>query len=122
MMVKSYRSVGAIALVVVVFGLSYASEPPSLTEDQRRELMLFGMKAMGLNVGLGDIENTPSNTEIAEVIETGLNLNGHLCAALVSIRPLELEHTYEAVCVAYRGGSAQKSYVIRALEGIAFEQ
>ena len=36
-MVKSYRPAGAIALMVVVLGLSYASEPPSLTEDQRGE-------------------------------------------------------------------------------------
>lgn len=121
-MVRLFRSVCAVALAAAVLGLSPASEPPSLTEDQRRELTLFGIKAMGLNAGLGDIKDTPSNTEIVELIEVGLNLNGHLCAGLVSVRPLELDHTYEAVCVAYRGGSARKSYVIRALEGIAFEQ
>ena len=121
-MVKSCQSVGVIALLVGALGLSYASESPSLTEGQRSELMVFGIKAMGLNVGLADIKNIPSNAEVAEVVETGLNLNHHLCAALVSIRPLELEHTYEAVCIAYRGGSAQKYYVIRALDGTAFEQ
>lgn len=117
-----YRSVCAIVLTAAVLGLSHASEPPSLTEDQRRELTLFGIKAMGVNAGPGDVKSTLSDAELAEVISAGLNLNGHLCAALVTIRPLELEHVYEAVCVAYRGGTAEKSYVIRALEGIAFEQ
>jgi hypothetical protein len=93
-----------------------------LTEQQFNDLMLFGMRAMGLRVGIEDIRNTPGYAEVAEMVATGLNLKGLLCAELIEIRPLRLESKYEATCIAYEGGSAKKSYVIDALNGVAFEQ
>ena len=61
-----------------------------------------------------------SDAETKKMVATGLNLNGHLCAELTSIKPLKIKSTYEASCVAYRGGNAQKSYVIDAKKGVAF--
>jgi len=91
-----------------------------LSTEQKKELTVFGMKAMGLNVGISDIKNVLSVPEIEEMISTGLNLNSHLCAQVTDIRPLKVKSTYEVTCVAYRGGSTKKSYVVDALKGVAF--
>ena len=96
------------------------SQQESLSDIQKKELTLFGMKAMGLKVGIKDVKNVPSDAETKKMVATGLNLNVHLCAELTSIKPLKIKSTYEASCVAYRGGNAQKSYVIDAKKGVAF--
>jgi hypothetical protein len=106
-----------ILSITFVFNPAFGAQ---LTTEQKKELMLFGMKAMGLNVGVEDIKNVPNNAGVEKVVATGINLNGHLCASLKSIRPLEVESAYEVTCVAYRGGSARKDYVVDALEGTAF--
>jgi hypothetical protein len=62
-----------------------------------------------------------SQAEIEHMVATGINKNGHLCARIVDIRPLKIKSAYEVSCIAYRGGSAKKSYVLEALKGIAFE-
>ncbi|WP_142995678.1 hypothetical protein [Zobellella denitrificans] len=92
----------------------------TLSNLQKKELTIFGMKAMGLNVGIGQVKKILSTPEIHEMVAAGLNLNGHLCAELVEIRPLKIQSTYEVRCIAYRGGSAKKQYVIDALKGVAF--
>ena len=56
------------------------------------------------------------------MIATGLNGNGLLCASIREIRALRLPGKYEVTCVAYRGGSGTKTYVIDALNGVAFQQ
>lgn len=91
-----------------------------LTDDQKKELMIFGMKAMGINVGMDQIKKVLSAREVYEMVAGGLNLNGHLCAELVDVRSLKAQSTYEATCVAYRGGTAEKQYIIDALKGVAF--
>ena len=91
-----------------------------LSDTQKKELTLFGMKAMGLNVGIGQVKKVLSVLEVNKMVATGLNLNGHLCAELIEIRPLKVKSTYEATCIAYRGGSSKKSYIIDALKGVAF--
>ena len=106
---------------VVVFLLSEtSSQAATLSDVQNKELTLFGMKAMGLNVGIAQVKKVLSTPEVHEMVATGLNLNGHLCAELVDVRPLKVKSTYEATCVAYRGGTAKKQYVIDALKGVAF--
>lgn len=91
-----------------------------LTTEQKKELTVFGMKAMGMNVGIGDVKNVLSASEIEEMVATGLNMNGHLCAQISDIRPLKIKSTYEVTCVAYRGGSAEKNFIVDALKGVAF--
>lgn len=91
-----------------------------LSDTQKKELTLFGMKAMGLNVGIGHVKKVLSVPEVNEMVATGLNLNGHLCAELIAVRPLKVKSTYEATCIAYRGGSSKKFYIIDALKGVAF--
>jgi hypothetical protein len=79
------------------------------------------MRAMGMKVGVSDIKKVLSRPEIEQMVQTGLNLNGFLCAQVTDIRPLKISGTYEVTCVAFRGGSAKKSYVVEALKGVAFE-
>ena len=92
----------------------------SLSDTQKKELTVFGMKAMGINVSISQVKKVLSTPDVYEMVATGLNLNGHLCAELVSISSLKVKSTYEATCIAYRGGSSQKSYIVDALKGVAF--
>jgi len=111
--------VGLTMLLVGGTVLSSSAQSVSLSDIQKKELTLFGMKAMGVNVDISQVINVPSTPEVHQMVATGLNLNGHLCAELVAIRPLNVKSTYEATCIASRGGSAQKSYTIYALKGVA---
>ena len=91
-----------------------------LTTLQKKELTVFGMKAMGMNVGINHVKNVLSRPEIEEMVATGLNMNGHLCAQIEDIRPLKVKSKYEVSCVVYQGGRAQKAYIVDALKGVAF--
>ena len=107
-------------LILGFFLIPSLVQAGSLSDMQKKELTLFGMKAMGLNVGIGQVKKVLSVSEVNKMVATGLNLNSHLCAELIAVRLLKVKSTYEATCIAYRGGSAKKSYIIDALKGIAF--
>lgn len=98
-----------------------AASADELSNQQKTELMVFGMKAMGLNVGMADVKKVLSIPEIEHMVATGLNLNGFLCAKVVNIHQLKIDSTYECRCIAYRNGTAEKTYIIDALKGTAFE-
>ena len=64
-------------------------------------------------------------TEQKELVATTLNLNGHLCAEVVSAKVLENlgnAGVIEAVCVKYEGGSGRATYMIDMETGRAWEQ
>lgn len=111
-----------IIKVIIVLSLLFSSVvyANSLTDIQKKELTLFGMKAMGMNVDIANIKKVLSVDEVNEMVATGLNFNGHLCAKLTAIKPLRVKSTYEATCIAYEGGSSKKHYIIDALKGVAF--
>ena len=110
-------------VISLVYGLLFSATSlyaETLSDIHKKELTLFGMKAMNLNVDMAQVKKVLTTQEVHKMIKTGLNLNGHLCAELVEIRPLKVESTYEATCVAYRDGTAKKQYIIDALNGVAF--
>lgn len=111
----------AISFFALAFSVTAASYAADLSTQNKKELSVFGMRAMGMKVGVSDIKNVLSRSEIDQMVQAGLNLNGHLCAQITDIRPLKISGTYEVTSVAYRGGSAKKSYVLEALKGVAFE-
>lgn len=111
----------ARALLSAVALPAVADPAAHLSSSHRVELTLFGMKAMGLPVSAKDLKNIPSPKDTEKMAATGLNLNGHLCASIVSIRPLRVPGGFEVTCVAYRGGNARKSYVVDARAGKADE-
>lgn len=61
-----------------------------------------------------------SPEELKEMVATIINLNGHLCAKVTEIRPLQIKDTYEVTCIEYRGGSGTVRYILDALKGTAF--
>ena len=105
-------------LLLVIASASAAN----LTTDQRKELIVFASKAMGANFGVQDVKDPLTQAQVEELVAAGLNLNGHLCARVVSIRALQLKSKHETTCIAYGGGEGKKTYVIDALRGVAFEQ
>lgn len=90
-----------------------------LSTQQKKELTVFGMKATGLNVGIVDVKKVLSTSEIEQIVAAGLNSNGLLCAQITDIRPLKVKSAYEVTCIAYRGGTATKTYIVDALNGTA---
>ncbi|MDP1652389.1 MAG: hypothetical protein Q8L56_06675 [Rhodocyclaceae bacterium] len=111
---------GAISFFAAAFAVVTTSYAAELSTQNKKELSVFGMRAMGARVGVGDVKNVLTRPEIEKLVQAGLNLNGHLCAQITDIRPLRISGTYEVTCVAYQGGSAKKTYVLEALKGVAF--
>ena len=109
-----------VAIIVQCYFYASVAQSDSLTNIQKKELTVFGLRSMGLNVGVAEVKKVLSIDEVEEMITTGLNLNGFLCARLTTIKPLRVKSTYEATCIAYEGGSSKKHYIINALEGVAF--
>lgn len=108
-------------LAVVNVTTPASTSAGELTTNQKRELTVFGLRAMGMQASLGDVKKTLSRAEIEKMIAAGINLNGHLCAKITAIRPLKVKSTYEVTCIAYRDGSARKAYLLDPLKGIASE-
>lgn len=61
-----------------------------------------------------------SEAELKEKVATLINLNGHLCASVTDVRPLEIAGNFEITCVEYRGGSGTVRYILNAAKGIVF--
>ena len=64
-----------------------------------------------------------SQSQVEKKIALMINLNGHLCAKVTSVTPLQLQNTYEVRCIEYGGGSGTVDYVfaIRA-DGVIVEK
>ncbi|MCL4069329.1 hypothetical protein M3484_22480 [Pseudomonas sp. GX19020] len=74
---------------------------------------------IALTMGIGSL---PAHAdELLEQVATVINLNGHLCARVTDVRPLEQSNTYEVTCIEYRGGSGTVRYIMNAATGVAFK-
>jgi hypothetical protein len=104
---------------LVVPGIAVADPVAKLSNAQRVELAVFGMKAMGLKVSPKDVGKVPNSKETVEMVATGINLGGNLCATVTSILPLRTKGHYEVTCIANRGGEARKSYTVDSNTGKA---
>ncbi len=62
------------------------------------------------------------SAEIDEQIATVINVNGFLCARVISVRPLEMKNIYEVRCVEYRNGSGTVDYIMNAATGIVYKR
>jgi hypothetical protein len=58
-----------------------------------------------------------SKSEAEDVVKAFINLQGELCAEIVSARPQSLPDTMEVTCIEYRGGSARVTYVVNTATG-----
>jgi hypothetical protein len=102
------RSSAVCVGMLILAATSYAA---GLSIQQKKELTVFGGRAMGAQVGVGDVKEVMSRSDIEQMVQAGINLNGHLCAQIVDIHPLKVSGAYEVSCIAYRGGSAKKSLI-----------
>jgi hypothetical protein len=120
--ITSERSVemkffAGIALLIA----GHSSFAAPLTSEQQKDLVVFAAKSMGIRIDSSPMKTQLSEAELHKLVATGLNLNKHLCASITDLRPLKVKSTYEATCIAYRDGTAKKTYVIDGLNGLAFE-
>jgi len=111
-----------ISVVLVLMVIASAGVAVELTVAQRKELIVFALLSMGAAASVADVKDPLTDAEVHKLVATGLNLNGLLCAKVLTLTPLKLPSKYEAKCIAYRGGEGTKMYVIEALAGRAFEQ
>lgn len=79
-------------------------------------VMLFVALPLSVNADAGKKE------ALKETVALMLNSNGHLCAKVTDIIPLQVKNQYEVTCIAYRGGKGTKTYIFNAADGTAFEQ
>ena len=79
---------------------------------------------IGLTLGLTPAVTAqePSADELKIVIAYLVVKSGHLCAQVKDIRPLRHADTYEVTCIAYRGGTGTKVYVLNARTAVVFPQ
>lgn len=81
------------------------------------------MRLMGIIafvLGFASVASAASESELKAQIATIINLNGHLCASVTDVRPLQIKDKYEVTCIEYRGGSGTVRYILDAMKGIAF--
>lgn len=60
----------------------------------------------------GPQKATVSRKEADQLLATLINLNGMLCAEVVSVTPLRTRDRYEVECIEYRGGQHRATYVV----------
>lgn len=70
-----------------------------------------------------DSAETEVSDDAKETAALLLNLNGQLCAKVISIRKLDVQFRQGALevrCIEYRGGSSEKTYIIDPKSGKAW--
>ncbi len=64
---------------------AYSSD---LSVKQKKELTVFFGRAAGKQAKVEDIVNVMPQNKVQEMVQSGLNLNGFLCAKIAHILPL----------------------------------
>lgn len=108
-------------LAVLCFTLPLTVLASDLSDLQAKELTVFAGKSMGSDVEVSDIKKVLPRADINKLVAAGININGFLCASVTGIRAMKVKSVYEVTCIAYRNGTAKKTYMVDALKGIAFE-
>lgn len=106
---------------VLLVSFNFPSVAEVLSAENKKELTVFGLRSLGMHSVVGDVKKILSRTEIEKLVSTGINLNGFLCAKITDISALKVRSAYEVTCIANRGGSSKKTYLLESLKGIASE-
>jgi hypothetical protein len=61
--------------------------------------------------------SSAQSSELKEQMATVINLNGQLCAKVVSITRAEGKNMYNVECIRYRDGTGKATYLVDALSG-----
>lgn len=62
------------------------------------------------------------SADVDEQIATVINVNGFLCARVVSVRPLGEKDVYAVRCIEYRDGSGVVDYIMNAATGSVYKK
>ncbi len=66
------------------------------------------------------IDNDPAVAEAQNAVAGLINLNGHLCAKVENVQPLQMrDQVFEVTCTEYRGGSGTVRYLVDGSTGTA---
>ncbi|KAB2959105.1 MAG: hypothetical protein F9K16_12740 [Thermoanaerobaculia bacterium] len=106
----AFIAIGLVTLVAI--SIQNARRPQSPRQSRVAEP---ASKSSGIRTAPKPAEN-PRAKEVAATI---INLNGMLCAEVVSMRKLELENKVEVSCIEFRGGSNHVSYIVDTKSGKA---
>jgi hypothetical protein len=69
---------------------------------------------------LRSIDNDPGVAEAQHAVAGLINLNGHLCAKVENVQPLQMrDQVFEVTCTEYRGGSGRVRYLVDGSTGTA---
>lgn len=68
-------------------------------------------------------ENLAGNREADEMMATLINMNGKLCAKVISVRRLDVDpKKFEVRCIEYRGGDGTIDYIVDTGTGLVHER
>jgi hypothetical protein len=104
-----------MGLVVLGFGASYCSSG----SNQAAPTVETAPQVQVADAAPA-IRDNPDATQQADVVKALINLNGHLCATILDVRPRQSrDGAFEVTCIEYRGGSGQVRYLVDGQSGTA---
>lgn len=113
--------IGILLLGSCVFGGGSDVEPDAAAEAKAAPAVSAGPVAKSATAEALPAPTVDAEVEQAEhAVAALINLNGHLCAKPVDVRPLTVKQgTFEVTCIEYRGGSGKVRYLVDASSGTA---
>lgn len=107
----------AIVLIVSIIGIWYLAK-----RDSGNESIKSQSTATSVSQGAQAAPDSGINSnEAKELAALMINLNKHLCAEVIEIRPLKVnKNVHEVTCIEYRGGTGRKTYLIDVEKGVAW--
>jgi hypothetical protein len=113
-----------ILLFAILTSAAAISHADELSTQNKKELTVFGLRAMGMKADVRDVKNLLSRPEIEKMVQAGLNLQGRLCSKITNIRPpwnKEVKGIYRVTCITYTGRRETQHYFLDALQGISYD-
>lgn len=91
-------------------------EHPTTTADKKP----VESAAVNVSAPTRSIHNDPRVAEAQHAVAGLINLNGHLCAKVENVQPLQMrDQVFEVTCIEYRGGSGKVRYLVDGATGTA---
>ncbi len=88
-----------------------------------KSLCLFSFLLVALCSNAFASENLAGNREADEMMATLINMNGKLCAKVISVRRLAVNpKVFEVRCIEYRGGDGTIDYIVDTNTGLVRER
>ena len=110
-----------LMVLITVLVAAFEPAPPSVaaakTTPSAKAVQPDKQGASRQPVQIDDTDLADAKDAVAALI----NLNGHLCAEPVDVRPLKVRQSaFEVTCIEYRGGSGRVRYIVDGASGTAW--